>query len=85
VTGVATGLIQGRTGIFAEWMQEQHFDTKQHMLSPQECFQVITHNGTNTILLIPQNELIVNNKALDFTADIRTDEACDREHRSKKI
>ena len=56
------------------------FDTNKRMLSPQECFQVVTQNGTNTILLIPQNELIIDDIALDFTSDNQTDEVSDREH-----
>jgi hypothetical protein len=60
------------------------FDTREHMLSSQECFQVVTHNGTNTILLIPQNELVIDNTALDFTSNIETNAVSNREHRSKR-
>jgi hypothetical protein len=49
------------------------FDTRQRMLSPQECFQVVTENGTNTILLVPQNELVIDDKPLDSTPGIYTD------------
>jgi hypothetical protein len=53
-------------------------------LSPTPI-QVVTHNGTNTILLIPQNELIIDDTALDFTSDIQTDAVSDGEHRSKSL
>jgi hypothetical protein len=66
------------------WKGFRVLDTNQRMLSPQECFQVVTQNGTNTILLIPQNELVIDDTALDFISDIQTDAVSDREHRSKR-
>jgi hypothetical protein len=66
------------------WKGFRVLDTNQRMLSPQECFQVVTQNGTNTILLIPQNELVIDDTALDFISDIQTDAVSDREHKSKK-
>ena len=63
------------------WKGFRVFDTNQRMLSLKECFQVVTQNGTNTILLIPQNELVIDDTALDF---IQTDTVSDREHRLKK-
>jgi hypothetical protein len=33
VTGVITGLIQGRTGIFAEWMQGRHLYVLRYSVS----------------------------------------------------
>jgi hypothetical protein len=52
-------------------------DINQRMLSAQECFQVVIQNGTKTILLIPQNELVIDDIAVDATSD--------GEHRSKRV
>jgi hypothetical protein len=61
------------------------FNTGQRMLSPQECFQAVTQDGANTILLIPQSELVIDDTALDLTSNIQTDAESNREHRSKRV
>jgi hypothetical protein len=45
-------------------------DTKLHMLSPDECFRVVTENKTNTILLIPQKELVIDDELIGSVADL---------------
>ena len=41
------------------------FDTKMKLLGPDDCFEVVTADETNTILLIPQNALDINDRLLD--------------------
>ena len=41
------------------------FDTKMKLLGPDDCLRVVTANKTNTILLIPQNALDINDRLLD--------------------
>jgi hypothetical protein len=40
------------------------------MLSLNEYFRVMTENGTNTILLIPQKEVIVDNELIGSASDL---------------
>jgi hypothetical protein len=44
-------------------------DTKLRMLSLDECFRVVTENKTNTILLIPQKELVIDDELIGSVAD----------------
>lgn len=37
------------------------FDTNFRMLNPQTCFEAVTADGTNTILLIPEREIDTDN------------------------
>lgn len=37
------------------------FDTNLRMLTPQTCFEAVTADGTNTILLIPEREIETDN------------------------
>jgi hypothetical protein len=37
------------------------FDTNFRMLTPQTCFEAVTADGTNTILLIPEREIDTDN------------------------
>ena len=37
------------------------FDTNLRMLTPQTCFEAVTADGTNTILLIPEREIDTDN------------------------
>jgi hypothetical protein len=55
-----------------EYMREglRILDTKLRMLSPDECFRVVTENKTNTILLIPQKELVIDDELIDSAADL---------------
>ncbi|KAI9770687.1 MAG: hypothetical protein M1839_003071 [Geoglossum umbratile] len=46
------------------------FDTNLRMLAPNECFEAVTGNGTNTILLIPQEELVIDDEMLNSAAEI---------------
>ena len=41
------------------------FDTNAQLLGPDDCFEAVTSDGTNTILLIPQNELNIDDRLLD--------------------
>ena len=41
------------------------FDTKMKLLGPDDCFEVVTADKTNTILLIPQNALDIDDRLLD--------------------
>ena len=45
-------------------------DTKLRMLSPQECFQVVTENKTNTILLIPQKGLFIDDEDINSASGL---------------
>jgi hypothetical protein len=45
-------------------------DTKLRMLAPQECFQIVTENKTNTILLIPQKELVIDDKLIKSASEL---------------
>ena len=55
-----------------EYMREglRILDTKLRMLSPDECFRVVTENKTNTILLIPQKELVIDDELIGSAADL---------------
>ncbi|KAI9767338.1 MAG: hypothetical protein M1840_005747 [Geoglossum simile] len=46
------------------------FNTNLRMLAPNECFEAVTGNGTNTILLIPQKELVIDDEMLNSAAEI---------------
>ncbi|KAI9769847.1 MAG: hypothetical protein M1840_003841 [Geoglossum simile] len=46
------------------------FDTNLRMLAPNECFEAVTGNGTNTMLLIPQEELVIDDEMLNSAAEI---------------
>ena len=37
------------------------FDTNLCMLTPETCFEAVTADGTNTILLIPEREIDTDN------------------------
>jgi hypothetical protein len=37
------------------------FDTNLRMLTPQTCFEDVTADGTNTILLIPERDIDTDN------------------------
>ena len=41
------------------------FDTNMQCLAPENAFECVTKDGTNTIMMIPQRELNVDNRALD--------------------
>ena len=41
------------------------FDTKIKLLGPDNYFKVVTADETNTILLIPQNTLDIDDRLLD--------------------
>ncbi|KIV81283.1 hypothetical protein PV11_03480 [Exophiala sideris] len=40
-------------------------DTNMHLLTPDNCFEAVTTDGTNTIVLVPQRELDIDEQALD--------------------
>ncbi len=37
------------------------FDTNLRMLTPETCFEAVTADSTNTILLIPEQEIDTDN------------------------
>ncbi len=41
------------------------FDTNMHLLTPDNCFGAVTADGTNTIVLVPQRELHIDEQVLD--------------------
>ena len=41
------------------------FDLNMHLLTPENCFEAVTEDGTNTIVLLPQNELNIDEGILD--------------------
>jgi hypothetical protein len=36
------------------------FDTQLNILTPADCFEAVTTNGSNTILLIPEEEIDIS-------------------------
>jgi hypothetical protein len=42
------------------------FDTSFSLLVPRTCFHAVTADGTNTVLLIPENDIRVNNQLVVF-------------------
>ena len=42
------------------------FDTSFKLLLPRTCFQAVTTDGTNTILLIQEDDIHVNNQLVVF-------------------
>jgi hypothetical protein len=42
------------------------FDTSFSLLVPRTCLQAVTADGTNTVLLIPENDIRVNNQLVAF-------------------
>jgi hypothetical protein len=55
-----------------EYMREglRILDTKLRMLSPDKCFRVVTEIQTNTIVLIPQKELVIDDELIGSAADL---------------
>jgi hypothetical protein len=45
-------------------------DTKLRILSLDEYFRVIIENKTNTILLIPQKEVVIDNELISSVANL---------------
>ena len=41
------------------------FNTEAQLLGAEDCFEAVTADGTNTILLIPQNKLDTDERLLD--------------------
>ena len=41
------------------------FDLNMHLLTPENCFEAVTEDGTNTIVLLPQSELDIDEGILD--------------------
>ncbi|KAH6670148.1 hypothetical protein B0J14DRAFT_112537 [Halenospora varia] len=46
------------------------FDTRLQMLSPGECFRAAVDNRTHTILLVPQDDLDIDNEKLDSASKV---------------
>lgn len=44
-----------------KWERMYIFDTNLRMLTPQTCFEDVTADGTNTILLIPERDIDTDN------------------------
>jgi hypothetical protein len=45
------------------------FDTSFHKLTPQTCFEDVTADGTNTILLIPESDIDTDNLPISVSED----------------
>lgn len=41
------------------------FDTNMHFLASDDCFEAVTMDGTNTIVMVPENVLSVDDQMLD--------------------
>lgn len=41
------------------------FDTNMQLLAPDDCFEAVTADGTNTIVLVPQMQLEIDDQMLD--------------------
>ena len=41
------------------------FDLNMHLLTPENCFEAVNEDGTNTIVLLPQSELDIDEGILD--------------------
>jgi hypothetical protein len=61
------------------------FDTKLRMLAPQDCFEAVTADGINTILLIPEAEIDINNKVLASASEVRAKAISRQEHGRKRV
>ena len=59
------------------------FDTNMQLLVPEDCFEAATVDGTNTILLVPQRELDIDDRLMDSANVLRYTAIVDGE-RSKR-
>lgn len=47
-------------------------NTNLRTLSPEECFEAVINDRTHTILLVIEDELVINNRMLEFVAKLYT-------------
>lgn len=61
------------------------FDTNLRRLTPQDCFEAATANGTNTIFLIPETDMNIINGVAATASDIRVNMLPYRELGRKRV
>lgn len=61
------------------------FDTNLRRLTPQDCFEAATANGTNTIFLIPETDMNIINEVAATASDIRVNMLPHRELGRKRV
>ena len=60
------------------------FDTNMRLLGPDDCYEVVTADGTNTILLVPQAALDINNQLLDSASILSYEAIVDSTKRPRR-
>jgi hypothetical protein len=60
------------------------FDSSLNLLVPRTCFQAAIADGSNTILLVPENSIQVNNQLVKFVPDAMSDGKLATEARVKR-
>ena len=61
------------------------FNTEAQLLGPEDCFEAATADGTNTILLIPENKLDIDDRLLDSAFTISLEMKKRREEQAVKM
>jgi len=61
------------------------FDTELRLLAPQECYQEVVIDGTNTILLIPNAEMDINDEIMASASNVRVDALSNQERLLKRV
>jgi hypothetical protein len=61
------------------------FDSSLNLLVPRKCFQAALADGSNTILLVPEASIEVNNQLVKFVPDAMSDGNLSMEASAKRI
>ena len=60
------------------------FDTNMRLLGPDQCFEVVTADGTNTILLMPESALNIDDRVLDSASVLSYEAIVDSVKRTRR-
>ena len=60
------------------------FDTALNILTPQECFEAALASGTNTIFLIPEAEISINEELEASVSELASNTDSHTEHEPKR-
>jgi hypothetical protein len=60
------------------------FDSSLNLLVPRMCFEAAIADGSNTILLVPENTIQVNNQVVKFVPDAMSDRKLSAKARVKR-
>lgn len=61
------------------------FDTDLRLLTPKECYSAVIADGTNTILLMPNTDIDINDELLTSASEVRVEELSRPKHILKRI